>query len=276
MSLFVPVKHKQPASKVLGRLTLFGLCLVVLYLFPASHVLAVETPAEDAQGGVVSDGSESSSAENSSEDNSTEGNGDGGENKGTEEAGGAEDAGDAEVDPMQDLKREAAARQKAASLPRVHLNPQAMSESFLAEQQKAHKQVWLQTGAEDGRFLALLEKERSGQPQGAVILVPGLSEHSAWPQLIDPLREELPDQGWYTIAISMPSQDHLRPPERELPVKKYDRYPGPKPDESESDENGNAEAEVPEGDDKAASEGGESAQEEGAEQTNPEPVEDQA
>ena len=60
---------------------------------------------------------------------------------------------------------------------------------------------WLEAG--DHRFLAIWT-EAEGERQGAVILLHGVGVHPDWPDVISPLREQLPEHGWSTLSLQMP------------------------------------------------------------------------
>ncbi|KUM38809.1 hypothetical protein AR540_13685 [Pseudomonas sp. EpS/L25] len=66
-----------------------------------------------------------------------------------------------------------------------------------AEQQKT-----LQAG--DESFLALLLPAARAKATGTVILVPGDGESADWPNVMAPVRQQLPTFGWQTIALSLP------------------------------------------------------------------------
>lgn len=53
-------------------------------------------------------------------------------------------------------------------------------------------------------FLALYAEPTTEPSKGAVILIHGRGAHPAWPDVIEPLRMQLPDYGWYTLSIQMP------------------------------------------------------------------------
>lgn len=61
--------------------------------------------------------------------------------------------------------------------------------------------VWLEAG--DHRFLTLWT-EAEGERHGALILLHGIGVHPDWPDVINPLREQLPEQGWATLSLQMP------------------------------------------------------------------------
>jgi len=58
--------------------------------------------------------------------------------------------------------------------------------------------------AGDVEFLALDTKAASEPAKGAVIILHGIGVHPAWPDVIEPLRTRLPEQGWRTLSIQMP------------------------------------------------------------------------
>jgi pimeloyl-ACP methyl ester carboxylesterase len=58
--------------------------------------------------------------------------------------------------------------------------------------------------AQDGEFLALYTEAATEQQKGAVILLHGIGVHPAWPDVIEPLRMELPEHGWHTLSLQMP------------------------------------------------------------------------
>jgi pimeloyl-ACP methyl ester carboxylesterase len=60
---------------------------------------------------------------------------------------------------------------------------------------------WLEAG--NHRFLAIWT-EAEGEQHGAVILLHGVGVHPDWPDVINPLREQLPEHGWATLSLQMP------------------------------------------------------------------------
>lgn len=74
---------------------------------------------------------------------------------------------------------------------------QALMRQLPAEQQKT-----LQAG--DESFLALLLPSARAKTAGTVVLVPGDGESADWPNVIAPVRQELPTYGWQTISLSLP------------------------------------------------------------------------
>jgi pimeloyl-ACP methyl ester carboxylesterase len=62
--------------------------------------------------------------------------------------------------------------------------------------------VWLEAGAD--RFLGIYSEFSGDQQKGGVIIIHGIGVHPDWPDVINPLRSELPDAGWSTLSIQMP------------------------------------------------------------------------
>lgn len=88
----------------------------------------------------------------------------------------------------------------------------ASSKSDLAKEKRWEEQVVpsLMVGEEmklnaDGvEFLALYAEPTTEKSKGAVIILHGIGVHPAWPDVIDPLRMQLPDLGWHTLSLQMP------------------------------------------------------------------------
>lgn len=62
--------------------------------------------------------------------------------------------------------------------------------------------VKLQSGGQP--FLALHAEPASGEVKGGVVLIHGIGVHPAWPDVIQPLRVNLPEHGWHTLSLQMP------------------------------------------------------------------------
>jgi pimeloyl-ACP methyl ester carboxylesterase len=61
---------------------------------------------------------------------------------------------------------------------------------------------WLPVG--DRKVLALYTENMVGETQGGAIIVHGIGAHPNWPEVIQPLRSQLPEHGWATLSIQMP------------------------------------------------------------------------
>lgn len=53
-------------------------------------------------------------------------------------------------------------------------------------------------------FLALYTPASGEVQRGGVILLHGLGAHPDWPDVINPLRQELPEAGWATLSLQLP------------------------------------------------------------------------
>jgi pimeloyl-ACP methyl ester carboxylesterase len=53
-------------------------------------------------------------------------------------------------------------------------------------------------------FLGIYTEASEGPSSRAVILLHGIGAHPDWPEVINPLRSDLPDLGWTTLSIQMP------------------------------------------------------------------------
>lgn len=58
--------------------------------------------------------------------------------------------------------------------------------------------------AEGQEFLSIYTESESETPAGGVILLHGIGVHPDWPDVINPLREQLPEHGWSTLSLQMP------------------------------------------------------------------------
>ncbi len=87
--------------------------------------------------------------------------------------------------------------------------------------------VWLD---DTQQVPALYRPEATGQPQGAVLLLPDMGHHARWPGMQEALREQLPWSGWHSLSIALPP---LKP---ERPVNKAADEPAvPTPQTSETE-----------------------------------------
>ena len=88
----------------------------------------------------------------------------------------------------------------------------AASKSDLAKEKRWEEQIVpsIMVGeavtltANSVEFLALYAEPATEQQKGAVILLHGIGVHPAWPDVIEPLRMELPEYGWHTLSLQMP------------------------------------------------------------------------
>lgn len=62
--------------------------------------------------------------------------------------------------------------------------------------------VWLEVG--DEKILALSTEHTTARAKGGAIIVHGIGAHPNWPEVVHPLRSQLPDHGWMTLSVQMP------------------------------------------------------------------------
>ncbi len=97
------------------------------------------------------------------------------------------------------------------------LNANAASNSDRAKSDLAKERRWeeqivpsvmvgdaIKLNADGVKFLALYTEPSTEKAKGAVIIMHGIGVHPAWPDVIEPLRMELPEYGWHTLSLQMP------------------------------------------------------------------------
>jgi len=62
----------------------------------------------------------------------------------------------------------------------------------------------VQLDANGTSFLGIYTEASEGSGDRAVILLHGIGVHPDWPEIINPLRSELPEHGWSSLSIQMP------------------------------------------------------------------------
>jgi len=116
---------------------------------------------------------------------------------------------------------------ESADLVRLgRLEAEQYHQKALSEEVKASDVVWLKVQYPDSdvsnQVLSLQKQPRTAIPQGAVLLLHDKEQHADWPYLIHPLRTQLPDSGWYTLSVNLPSDILREVPKRTLPNKAMD------------------------------------------------------
>lgn len=133
-----------------------------------------------------------------------------------------------EVIPEEGGAEDGALQAAEPATPRVgSLDPYQQSQMQLAKESPPHEIVWLEASyperEEKFKVLALQQPPRAPQAQGAVLLLHDLEQHADWPYLIRPLRQSLPEDGWYTLAVNLPDRNSDTIPERTRAAKEYDQ-----------------------------------------------------
>jgi len=107
------------------------------------------------------------------------------------------------------------------------LDSETLTQQALSEEVKEKEVTWLevQYSEEDEirSVLALTLKPKIPQAQGAVLLLHDKGQHADWPDVIGPLRKSLPNNGWYTLSLSLPHDRRVETPERSLSPKAVEK-----------------------------------------------------
>ncbi|AJQ94268.1 DUF3530 family protein [Gynuella sunshinyii] len=67
-----------------------------------------------------------------------------------------------------------------------------------------------------GNITALFIEQRTASPQGAILIIPDTEQSPMSPELLEQVRNYLPDVGWSTLAIPLPDPASLPIPARQL------------------------------------------------------------
>lgn len=106
----------------------------------------------------------------------------------------------------------------SSKLPRSTLAlDQTRKMQILAASLPSGTPYWLNDGKED--FLAVWQEDKTGDAQGAVLIIHAEGEHPSWPRTTQPLHDSLPNYGWATMSISLPDPVHIPLPARTLDAK---------------------------------------------------------
>lgn len=102
------------------------------------------------------------------------------------------------------------------SADRVTVSPDAIRDNNLEihyrNLQRPDEAIWL--NANDQPFLSLYQQQRSLTPQGGAIIVHDSGQSADWPELLQELRQYLPDVGWSTLSVAAPTQPGSAVPAR--------------------------------------------------------------
>ncbi|SEI00251.1 alpha/beta hydrolase family protein [Pseudomonas asplenii] len=82
--------------------------------------------------------------------------------------------------------------------------PERSQEDATALERQLPRQEQQQLQAAGDTFLALWKPANTPTPNGAVIIIPGAGETADWPQVVAPLRNQLPDARWSSLSLTLP------------------------------------------------------------------------
>ena len=107
------------------------------------------------------------------------------------------------------------------------MNEEQVTQLALSEEVKAKEITWLDVKYSDEseviKVLSLVQKPRTAQIHGAVLLLHDRGHHADWPYLIRPLRMNLPESGWFTLSVNLPFDIVRKLPDRSLSTKNADQ-----------------------------------------------------
>ena len=98
-------------------------------------------------------------------------------------------------------------------LPDISLKQSLYLEKHMGLFDREEELTLLNTDTEE--FFGLFLSERSGSPNGAVLILHDAQQHGHWPQVVAPLREYLPDYGWASLTLELPDAPAATLPARE-------------------------------------------------------------
>lgn len=97
------------------------------------------------------------------------------------------------------------------TLSNIQANRQALLESkYPADSIK-------KIGSDGNKFIGLYEKDKTGNPYGAILIVHGEGQNADWPHTISAIRQELPEHGWTSLSITLPEPAKPVVPARPTP-----------------------------------------------------------
>ncbi len=94
---------------------------------------------------------------------------------------------------------------------RVKTAPNTLAIRMAQLKSQYPKEDYLSLQANNEPFTALWKKDQSGEALGAVLIVPSDGQTANWPNTIDVLRNELPQDGWSTLSIDIESRRSTLP-----------------------------------------------------------------
>jgi hypothetical protein len=109
----------------------------------------------------------------------------------------------------------------------AYLEPEQRKQLALAKSLKEHEIVWLDVSYPENsattKVLAIAHPPLIQDKQGAILLLHDTEQHADWPEVIHPLRMNLPKAGWYTLSVNLPLETRSKPLPRKLEAKSYDQ-----------------------------------------------------
>lgn len=108
-----------------------------------------------------------------------------------------------------------------------YLDPELKKQLALADALKPHEIVWLEVvypeQTESRKVLAISHPPLIPEKQGAILFLHDKEQHADWPEVISPLRKNLPKMGWFTLSVNLPDETRIQLPQRSLDPKAFDQ-----------------------------------------------------
>ena len=110
---------------------------------------------------------------------------------------------------------------------KAYLDPELKNQLALANTLKDHETVWLDVSYPDisdtQKVLAISKPSLIAEKKGAILLLHDKEQHADWPEVIRPLRKNLPKEGWFTLSLNLPDETRAAAPKRVLEAKAFDQ-----------------------------------------------------
>jgi len=109
----------------------------------------------------------------------------------------------------------------------AYLDPEQKKQLALSKTLKEHETVWLDVtypeSTESTKVLAISHQPLIPEKKGAILLLHDKEQNADWPEVIHPLRTNLPKAGWYTLSVNLPLETRSKPLPRKLDAKTSDQ-----------------------------------------------------
>ncbi|MFG1488392.1 DUF3530 family protein [Oceanospirillum sp. HFRX-1_2] len=102
--------------------------------------------------------------------------------------------------------------------PKPYVVPDAEKTRFDVLAGQADPREVLKLTANQEEFLALYRPEHTPKAHGALVILHIEDGHPDWPMVVNPVRTQMPDFGWATLSVAIPSPGPAEIPERTLPA----------------------------------------------------------
>jgi len=128
---------------------------------------------------------------------------------------------------LAESEKEADTNKASSSERAAYLDPEQKNQMALANALKYYETVWLDVNYPDipdaRKVLAIASPSLIADKKGAILLLHDTEQHADWPEVIRPLRKNLPKSGWFTLSVNLPDETRAGAPERVLEAKEFDQ-----------------------------------------------------